>query len=272
MAPKKKKTPKKPSKKASKKTKTRTRLGVNVDHVATLRRLRDTPYPNLLAAAKDCIAGGAEQITIHLREDRRHIVDADVATLRKHLKVDINLEVAATEEMLAIALKTKPYSICVVPEKREERTTEGGLNLSNPERNVMLRKIAEEATRAGIVVSFFIEPDTHDMRVSKELGATAVELHTGALCIAHQTGDKTTFAKEWKRLEEAVAAGPAFDLTVNAGHGIDYEIAPKLAKAFPSIYEYNIGHAIVCEAVFCGIRQATRKMKRAITPGRGAKR
>lgn len=240
------------------------RLGVNVDHVATLKRLRDTPYPNLLEAAKECVAGGAEQITIHLREDRRHIVDADVAALRKHLTVDLNLEIAATEEMLAIALKTKPYSICLVPEKREERTTEGGLDLSNPKRNEFLARIAKEASAAGIVVSFFIEPDAHDMETSKRLGATAVELHTGALCIAHQTGNKAVFDKEWKRLEEAVGAGPRLGLVVNAGHGIDYETAPMLARAFPLIHEYNIGHSIVCESVFCGIREATRRMKHAL--------
>lgn len=239
------------------------RLGVNVDHVATLRRLRDTPYPDLLEAAKECVAGGADQITIHLREDRRHIVDADVARLRAGIAVDLNFEMAATEEMLAIALKTKPYSICVVPEKREERTTEGGLDLSNSVRNELLKRIAKEATAAGIVVSFFIEPDARDMKISKDLGATAVELHTGALCIAHQADDKPTLAHEWKRLREAVAAGPSLGLTVNAGHGIDLKIALELS-GIKGIHEYNIGHSIVCDAVFCGIREATRKMKLAL--------
>jgi pyridoxine 5-phosphate synthase len=239
------------------------RLGVNIDHVATLRRLRDTPYPDLLAAAKECIAGGAEQITIHLREDRRHIVDEDVARLKASLTVDMNLEMAATEEMLKIALQTKPYSICLVPEKREERTTEGGLDLSDPKRNELLKRIAAEATKAGILVSFFIEPDPLDMKKSKELGAKAVELHTGALCIAHQKNLKAELQAEWSRLKSAVAAGKELGLMVHAGHGIDYKIAPELAP-LKGILEYNIGHSIVCEAVFCGLKEATRKMKNAL--------
>lgn len=240
------------------------RLGVNVDHVATLKRLRDTPYPDLLAAAQECVAGGAEQITIHLREDRRHIVDGDVATLQKHLKVDLNLEMAATEEMLAIALRLKPHSICIVPEKREERTTEGGLDLSDPKRNAFLERIAHEAKLAGINVSFFIEPDPKDVEISKKLGATAVELHTGALCLAHQKGHKQAAENEWKRLRTAVAAGQSTGVAVHVGHGIDYNIAPELAR-IDGIVEYNIGHSIVCEAVYCGIREATARMKRALT-------
>ncbi|MBI3541916.1 MAG: pyridoxine 5'-phosphate synthase [Deltaproteobacteria bacterium] len=245
---------------------TTVRLGVNIDHVATLRQLRDTPYPDVLAAARECIAGGADQITIHLREDRRHINDGDVAALKAGLKgtsVDINLEMAATEEMLAIALKTRPHSICVVPEKREERTTEGGLDLSNSKRNELLAHIASEARKAGIVVSFFIEPDARDMEISKKLGATAVELHTGALCIAHQKNQASALEVEWKRLHGALGAGPMLNLMVNAGHGIDYRIAPELGR-LKGIVEYNIGHAIVCEAVFCGLREATRKMKAAL--------
>jgi pyridoxine 5-phosphate synthase len=239
------------------------RLGINIDHVATLRRLRDTPYPDLLKAADECVAGGAEQITVHLREDRRHIVDEDVRGLRRHLKVDLNLEMAATEEMLKIALELKPFSICVVPEKREERTTEGGLDLSDARRNEFLGKIAEKAGRAGILTSFFIEPDARDIEMSKKLGARAVELHTGALCIAHQKREKR-LAQEWKRLREAVKASEAAGLLTHAGHGIDYEIAPELAK-MGGIREYNIGHSIVCEAVYVGLREATRRMKSALT-------
>ncbi len=239
------------------------RLGVNIDHVATLKRLRDTPYPDLLAAARECIAGGADQITIHLREDRRHIVDADVALLKKNLTVDLNFEMAATDEMLAIALRTKPFSICVVPESREERTTEGGLDLSNPKRNEQLQKIAREADKAGILVSFFIEPDPEAIRISKKLGAKAVELHTGALCLADQQGNAENLKKEWARLRSAVAEGLNQDILVHAGHGIDYKIIHELVKV-DGIKEYNIGHAIVCESVFTGIREATRKMKEAI--------
>lgn len=246
------------------------RLGVNVDHVATLRQLRNTPYPDVLEAARECISGGADQITIHLREDRRHINDSDVATLRKALNVDMNLEMAATEEMLRIALQTMPHSICVVPEKREERTTEGGLDLHAPERHALLRRIAQEATDAGILVSFFIEPSPRDIALSMELGARAVELHTGALCLAHQStaaNREEVLAVEWARLKEAVAAGNALGVAVHAGHGIDYKIAPELA-AIGGIVEYNIGHALVCEALFEGLREATRMMKSLLTPRR----
>lgn len=245
------------------------RLGVNIDHVATLRRLRDTPYPDLLKAALECVAGGADQITVHLREDRRHIVDDDVINLKKTLRVDLNLEMAATQEMLEFALKIKPHSICVVPEKREERTTEGGLDLSNSTRNKFLQEIATRVKKAGILVSFFIEPDPNDINVSKELGAEAVELHTGALCIAHQTKNTHSLKKEWSRVQSAVQTAKDLGLMVHAGHGIDYEIAPELAK-LRNILEYNIGHSIVCESVFIGIREATRKMKQALLLGAGS--
>lgn len=239
------------------------RLGVNIDHVATLRRLRDTPYPDLLMAAEQCIRGGADQITIHLREDRRHIVDQDVLAMRAAISVDLNLELAATQEMLEIALRTKPYSICVVPEKREERTTEGGLDLSSPARNQFLRRIVQAAQDAGIRVSFFIEPSVQDIELSAALGAQSVELHTGSLCIAHQKG-LPSLEGEWTRLTTAVAAGRAAGIQVHAGHGIDYRIAAELAS-LQGIHEYNIGHAIVCEAVFCGIQEATARMKRLLT-------
>lgn len=236
------------------------RLGVNIDHVATLRRLRDTPYPRLTNAAREVVAGGADQITIHLREDRRHIVDGDLTDLKAMLTVDLNLELAATPEMLRIALELKPYSICVVPEKREERTTEGGLDLSRPESHPMLREICSRAHEAGILVSFFVEPDAEVLAQSKALGAQAVELHTGTLCIAFQQGQTERFEAELARLQRAITAGHALGLMVNAGHGIDYELAPRLAR-LGGIQEYNIGHSIVCEAVFTGIRAATERMK-----------
>lgn len=240
------------------------RLGVNIDHVATLKRLRDTPYPDILEGAKAVIRGGADQITVHLREDRRHIVDEDVRRLRAAIPVDLNFEMAATEEMLRIALELKPHSICVVPEKREERTTEGGLDLTRPDRNEFLKRIAGEAREAGILVSFFIEPEPQDLEISQKLGAEAVELHTGSLCIAHQAPQgspaRDRLEKEWGRVRASVAYGAASGLIVHAGHGIDYDIAPKLG-AMEEIREYNIGHAIVCEAVFTGLEAATRRMK-----------
>jgi pyridoxine 5-phosphate synthase len=246
------------------------RLGVNIDHIATLRRLRDTPYPDLLRAATECIQGGADQITVHLREDRRHIVDEDVARLKAECTVDLNLEMAATPEIFQIALKTRPHSICIVPEKREERTTEGGLDLFNSKRNDFLKTISQEASRAGILVSFFIEPTPEDVSISKKLGAKAVELHTGALCLAHQSGNKRLFQTEWEKLEKAIAAGAVEGLLVHAGHGIDYEIARRLAANLHGIAEYNIGHAIVCEALFCGLKEATRKMSNILQRREGA--
>ena len=240
------------------------RLGVNIDHVATLKRLRDTPYPDILEGAKAVIRGGADQITVHLREDRRHIVDEDVRRLKANIGVDLNFEMAATEEMLRVALELKPHSICVVPEKREERTTEGGLDLSNAGRNEFLKRIAFDARAAGILVSFFIEPEAKDLEISKSLGAEAVELHTGSLCIAHQapkgSSQREHLQREWQRVRTATTWGAQNGLIVHAGHGIDYDIAPELG-AIKEIKEYNIGHAIVCEAVFSGLEAATRRMK-----------
>ena len=202
---------------------------------------------------------------VHLREDRRHIIDSDVESLLKEIKVDLNLEMAATEEMLKIALRLKPYSICIVPEKREERTTEGGLDLSGEARQAFLKRICLEARAAGIVVSFFIEPDAKDVTLSHQLGAHAVELHTGSLCTAIQL-KKPEIGHEWQRVKTAAAEGARLGLMVHAGHGIDYEIAPELSQVLEFI-EYNIGHSIVSEAVFCGLREATMKMKNALKIG-----
>lgn len=239
------------------------RLGVNIDHVATLARLRDTAYPDLLRAADECVAGGAEQITVHLREDRRHIQDRDVRALMKHIKVDLNLEIAATQEMLDFALELQPHSICIVPEKREERTTEGGLDLRNPKRTEFLKRMAHEAGKAGIIVSLFIEPSVEDVRRSKDIGAKSVELHTGALCIAYQAGKKAEYEAHMTAYKAAVAEGLKGGMIVCVGHGIDLACARELAKV-PGAYEYNIGHAIVCDAVFVGLREATSRMKKAI--------
>lgn len=244
----------------------RPRLGVNIDHVATLRRLRDTPYPDLLRAARECVEGGADQITVHLREDRRHIIDQDVFALRRELPIDLNLEMAATDEMLGVALQAQPRSICLVPERREERTTEGGLDLSDPERSETYRKIAEEAGKKGILACFFIEPDPGHAAAARQLGARAVEIHTGALCIAHQMGSESRLLDEWARLRDAIDACKRLGLKVHAGHGIDYRIAPELAS-LGEIEEYNIGHSIVCEALFCGLKEAVRRMKALLTEG-----
>ncbi len=242
------------------------RLGVNIDHVATLRRLRDTPYPDIVEAARAVLAGGADQITVHLREDRRHIVDSDVARLKRELDADVNLEMAATEEMHDIAVALHPHSICIVPEKREERTTEGGLDFSSAARNRLYETIARDASEYGILPVFFVEPDPEHLEMSARLGARGVELHTGALCLAHQAGDSDGLEAEWARVVQAVRVGRDLGLSIHAGHGIDYEIAPRLAT-IEGIREYNIGHAIVCEAVFVGLEEATRRMKALLTKG-----
>ncbi len=247
---------------------TAVRLGVNIDHVATLRRLRDTPYPDLIRAADDVVAGGADQITVHLREDRRHIVDEDVKRLRSHLRVDLNLEMAVTPEMEAFAFELVPHSICLVPEKREERTTEGGLSLEGSEREEALRRISARGREAGILVSFFIEPEERTIARAAALGAGAVELHTGALCIEHQAGRLEAFEKGLEDLRAAVHQARSLGLAAHLGHGIDYRIAPIMA-GIPGVAEYNIGHALVCEAVFVGLREATRRMKALIQPPMG---
>ncbi len=245
-------------------------LGVNIDHVATLRKLRDTPYPNLVEAAKLSISGGADQITVHLREDRRHIIDSDVLNLKETISVPLNLEMAATEEMLAFSLKVKPHSICVVPEKREERTTEGGLDFSNPGRNSLMQKIATKAREAKILVSFFIEPDESSIDHAKKIGAEAIELHTGSFCIEWQKSkhkskmSEAPLVAQWNRLKTASTYAKKVGLRVHAGHGIDTEIASFLAEGLPEVIEYNIGHAIVCDAVSVGIEKATANMKHAL--------
>ncbi len=233
------------------------RLGVNIDHVATLKRLRDTPYPALLKAAEECVRGGADQITVHLREDRRHIVDQDVLILKEHLAIDLNLEMAATAEMFDFALMVAPHSVCIVPEKREERTTEGGLDLSLDSN---LKRYLPQLNARNIVTSLFIEPDQSTVQTAYDLGAKAVELHTGSLCLKYQRGDRAGFEKGLQELQAVAAFGQELGLMVHAGHGIDYEIAPRLAQ-IGEIFEYNIGHSIVCEAIFVGIAEATRKMK-----------
>jgi pyridoxine 5-phosphate synthase len=240
------------------------RLGVNIDHVATLRRLRDTPYPDILAAAQACIDGGADQITVHLREDRRHIVDQDVLLLKKCIGVDLNLEMAVTQAMAEFALGVKPHSICLVPEKREERTTEGGLDLSRTATHSVFNLLLSECKKAKILVSLFIEPTVEHVSKAADLGAPAVELHTGALCIALQNGDDARAAKLLDELKEAVEAGVSRGLLVHAGHGIDYSIAPRLA-VLDGIAEFNIGHAIICQSVFDGLSRATQKMKAALS-------
>lgn len=231
-------------------------LGVNIDHIATLRQARHTRYPSPVEAALMAETAGADSITLHLREDRRHIQDADVAILRQVLKTKMNLEMAVTDEMLAIAMDTRPQDVCLVPEKREELTTEGGLDVAG-----QLPKIQAACTRlaeAGIRVSLFIDADQAQLDAASAAGAPVVEIHTGAYADADT--DEARVA-EFERIRKAVAYGCGMGLTVNAGHGLTYHNVSPIA-ALPGIHELNIGHAIVAHALFVGWRDAVSEMKR----------
>lgn len=234
------------------------RLGINIDHVATLRNARlrkPDAKPDLLRAAKAAIKGGADSITFHLREDRRHILDEDVKRLCKYLKVPINLEMAATKEMQAIALKLKPHAVCLVPEKRQEVTTEGGLDATHDP--LKLKKFVSLLASARIRVSLFIDPDPEQVKAARSAEAAAVEFNTGRY--SHLTG--AARAKELKRLQQAAAQADHLGLEVHAGHGLDYDNVGPVA-AIPEIVELNIGHFLVGEAVFVGLEQSVREMRR----------
>jgi len=231
-------------------------LGINVDHVATIRQARGTAYPDPLDAARDAIRGGADQITIHLREDRRHIQDADAVSMREALGVPLNLEMAASDEIVAIALRIKPDTATLVPEKRQELTTEGGLDaVANRD---ALAEVVGRLMDAGIAVSIFIDPEESQVSASRELGAQSIELHTGAYCDAR---DDRGRAAELERLMRAARVAKGEGLKVCAGHGINYDNARDLSCALPEVSEYNIGHAIVARAIFVGMEEAAREMK-----------
>lgn len=238
------------------------KLGVNIDHVATLRQARDTRYPSVVQAALRAEESGADSITLHLREDRRHIQDADVYALRKLLQTRMNLEMAATREMLDIALAVMPQDVCLVPERREERTTEGGLDVAGNLDNI--REICESFKRAGIRTSLFIAPDIDQINAAKTIGAPVVELHTGTWADA----ESEVAANELGRIKKAVEHALKIGLTVNAGHGINYHNVKQIA-AIPGIEELNIGHAIVAHALFVGWDNAVREIKTLMTEGAG---
>jgi pyridoxine 5-phosphate synthase len=243
------------------------RLGVNIDHVATIRNARGGPRPDPLRAALLAIEAGADGITAHLREDRRHIQDADMARLKKYISKPLNFEMAATEQMLDIALQIKPHAVCLVPEKRTERTTEGGLDVLGAHNSLV--PFVDELKRAGIRVSLFIEPSTEAIEASNSIKAPVVELHTGAWCHAVEVGDAELAEREFARLEKAVAAASKRGLEVHAGHGLDYDSARRIA-AFPQVVELNIGHFLVGEAVFVGLPEAIRLMRAAMHEGRAS--
>ncbi|KNH09065.1 Pyridoxine 5'-phosphate synthase [Candidatus Burkholderia brachyanthoides] len=233
-------------------------LGVNIDHVATLRNARGTTYPDPIRAAMAAEDAGADAITLHLREDRRHIVDADVRMLRPLLKTRMNLECAVTREMLDIACEIKPHDVCLVPEKREELTTEGGLDVAGQFEAV--EAACKQLADVGVRASLFIDPDETQIRAAKEAGAPVIELHTGSYAEAH---DEAAQRREFERVAKSVDFGNSLGLKVNAGHGLHYTNVQPIA-ALPGIVELNIGHAIVAHAIFTGWDNAVREMK-AIT-------
>ena len=236
----------------------RVRLGVNIDHVATVRNARGGAHPDPVRAARLAADAGADGITAHLREDRRHISDADIERLTRDIDRPLNLEMAAIDEMLAIALRHKPHAACIVPEKRQELTTEGGLDPESPG----LPGAIDRLLGAGIDVSLFIDPEENTVRRSKELGASTVELHTGDYCEAD--GDER--ALELVRLHRAAAVAEECDLKVAAGHGLDYPNVVPVA-AIAAVEELNIGHAIMSRALFVGLDRAVRDMLALINGG-----
>jgi len=233
-------------------------LGVNVDHVATIRQARGTAYPDVVAAALAAERGGADGITVHLREDRRHIQESDVAGLLKAVRTKVNLEMAVTEEMVALAGRYRPADACLVPERRQELTTEGGLDVAANFEAV--RRAVERLSAAGIRVSLFIDADPRQIDAAQRSGAQAIEIHTGAYADAESAADRDT---ELQRIRLGAARAHAAGLIVNAGHGLTVENVGAIA-ALPQIHELNIGHSIVARAIFVGVEAAVREMKEAM--------
>ena len=241
------------------------RLGVNIDHVATVRNARGSAYPDPIRAAKIAEEAGADGITAHLREDRRHISDADIDGLMEHLTLPLNFEMAATPEMQAIALRHKPHAVCIVPEKREERTTEGGLEVAREE-NHLAHFIAPLAD-VGCRVSIFIAADQAQIEAAARIGAAVVELHTGAYCDFHAEGAFDKRDVELQRLREMATFAHELGLEVHAGHGLTYDTVAPIA-ALPEIVELNIGHFLIGEAIFMGLDPAIRQMRQMMDDAR----
>jgi pyridoxine 5-phosphate synthase len=241
------------------------RLGVNIDHVATVRNARGGAVPDPVRAALLAIEAGADGITAHLREDRRHIRDDDMARLKASISKPLNFEMAATEQMLDIALRTKPHACCLVPEKRTERTTEGGLDVVG-QHDYLLPFVAE-LSRAGVRVSMFVEPSRAALEASASLKAPVVELHTGAWCDAVAQGEREKAQHAFERLRAAAALTAKLGLECHAGHGLDYDTA-RTISALPEIRELNIGHFLIGEAIFVGLAESVRKMRVAMVEGR----
>ncbi|MEZ0170518.1 pyridoxine 5'-phosphate synthase [Microvirga sp. TS319] len=241
------------------------RLGVNIDHVATVRNARGGIDPDPIRAAHMAVLAGADGITAHLREDRRHIRDQDMERLKRQLFVPLNFEMAATPEMIGIATRLHPHACCLVPEKREERTTEGGLDIIGGASH--LRPMIQELKAQGIRVSLFVEPETDVMDAACDLGAPVVELHTGTYCEAVAEGNEAKVAHELERLRRAAAHGAGLGLEIHAGHGLALDSVRPVA-AIPQIVELNIGHSLIGEAIFMGLDEAVRAMRAAMDEGR----
>lgn len=237
------------------------RLGVNIDHVATIRNARGGSFPDPVRAAQLAASAGADGITAHLREDRRHISDNDITRLTNEINLPLNFEMAATEEMVSIALRHRPHAACIVPEKREERTTEGGLDAKGQFNH--LKPIVAKLSDAGMRVSLFIEADPAQLEAAKELGAPVIELHTGAYC------DETGAARdrELTRIIKAAAYADELGLECHAGHGLTFNTVKPIAE-IPNIVELNIGHFLIGEAIFCGLAEAMEKMRSLMNEAR----
>ncbi len=237
----------------------RIRLGVNIDHVATVRNARGENYPSPLRAALLAKKNGADSVTIHLREDRRHINELDLKQIKSKLKIPLNLEIAATKEMLRIAIKNKPSFICIVPEKRREITTEGGLNL-NFNKN-FLRKVINKLKKNKSRVSLFIEPNLKDIKLSKKLNVDCIEIHTGKFC--RLVNENKIYTNELKKIKSAVHLGNDLGLEVHAGHGLTFKSAKILTK-IKGIKEFNIGHFLIGESIFLGLGKTVKKFRRIL--------
>lgn len=242
------------------------RLGVNIDHIATVRNARGGRHPDPVRAALLAIEAGADGITAHLREDRRHIRDEDMARLKAEISRPLNFEMAATDDMMRISLATKPHAVCLVPERRQEVTTEGGLDVVG-QHNALAPYIAR-LNDAGIRVSLFIAADPAQIEMAAQLRAPVIEIHTGAWCDAVVDGHADKAETEWQRIVAGVKLATDAGLEVHAGHGLDYETAEKIA-ALPEIMELNIGYYMIGEALFVGLAETVRKMRAAMDTGRG---
>ena len=235
------------------------RLGVNIDHIATLRNARGEVHPSPLKAAKLAMKYGADSITIHLREDRRHIKDLDFKKIKKIKKIPINLELAANNKMLKIALKNKPNFVCIVPENRKEITTEGGLNIKK--NNKIISTIIKKLNKNKIRTSLFINPNLKDVKLAKKIGSRCIEIHTGK--ISNKIKNKQSYVKDLENIKKCAKLGKLLGLQVHSGHGIDYKTA-KILSRIKEIEEFNIGHFIIGESIFDGFKHTIKKFKRII--------